>query len=136
MSRPMTIIHNYVIQTEAHFSTYYYVVTLTLTSRLLLLDALIFCRNVSQASWLITAVRRNVLVQTGTGAKNIKVVFKASCLVIGNRPVTAGIKFCTLDCPNTVLMLVCKVGEWAFLALMRLVGRERGVSVGVSCFYT
>jgi len=71
----MTVIHNYVIQTEAHFSPYYYVVTLTLTSRLLLLDVLIFCGNVSQASWLITAVRRNVLVQTGTGAKNIRAVF-------------------------------------------------------------
>jgi hypothetical protein len=89
----MTIAHSYVIQTEAHFSPYYYAVTLTLTSRLLLLDTLIFCRNVSQASWLITAVGRNVLVQTGTGAKNIKAIIKASCLVFGNRPVTAGIKF-------------------------------------------
>jgi len=87
----MTIVHNYVIQTEAHFSPYYYAITLTLTSRLLLLDALIFCRNVLQASWLITAVRRNVLVQTGTGAKNIKTIIKASCLVIGNRPLTTGI---------------------------------------------
>lgn len=132
----MKIIHNYVIQTEAHSSPYYYAVTLTLTSRLLLLDALIFCRNVSQASWLITAVPRNVIVQTGTGAKNIKVIIKASCLVTGNRPLTAGIKFCTLDCPNTVPMLMYKIGEWAFFALMVLVGRERGVSVGVLGFYT
>jgi len=96
----MTIIHSYVIQTEAHFSPCYYTVMLTLTSRLLLLDALIFYRNVSQASWLITAARRNVLVQAGTGAKNIEAIIKASCLVMGNRPLTAGIKFCTLDCPN------------------------------------
>lgn len=118
------------------FLPYYYAVTLTLTSRLLLLDALIFCRIVSQASCLITAVRRNVLVQTGTGAKNINAVIKASCLIIGFRPVTAGIKICTLVCPNTVLMLVWKVGEWASLALMRLEGRERGVSVGVLGFCT
>jgi len=132
----MTIIHNYVIQTEPHFSPYYYVVTLTLTSRLLLLDALIFLPECFTGFLVNHCCSSNVLVQTGTGAKNIKVVFKASCLVIGNRPVTAGIRFCTLDCPNTVLMVMCKIGEWAFLALMRLVGRERGVSVGILCFYT
>jgi hypothetical protein len=90
---------------------------------------------VSQASWLITSVRRNVLVQTGTGAKNIKAIIKASCLVFGFRPLTAGIKFCTLDCPNTVLVLTWEVGEWVFLALMRSLGRERRVSVGALGFY-